>query len=453
MVSKEMIEGKPLKSIIKFTVPILIGNLFQQLYATVDTIIVGQTLSTEALAGVGATAALSFLFVGFIQGMSMGFSVVTSQRFGANDEQGVRKSVAITFWLSAVFAVLLTVVGALTTMPLLRMLQTPDNIIQYSYDYLFVVFAGISATVIYNLGACIMRALGDSRTPLIYLIAASIVNVALDCLFIMVFDMGVAGAGIATVLSQGLSGIACFIHMFIKFPILKLKREDWKTDARFVFNHITVAMPMALQYSIIAIGIMVQQFALNRLGSDVVAAYTAAYKIEQFATQILFSLGMALATYCGQNYGAHRMDRIWTGVNKTSLLSVICAIVVGAIVILCSEPLVKIFIPNITAQVLDYAQMFIFFQAVFYIFLAGIFIYRNALQGMGYSVFTVIACIVELAFRAVASIVFTKYWGFTGVCFSSPSAWIGAAVILVIAFYVIIRKKLIQQPSPALEQS
>lgn len=218
-----MLTGKPLKSIIRFMIPIFIGNLFQQLYAMVDTIIVGQTLSSQALAGVGATSALSFLLVGFIQGMTAGYAVITSQRFGANDRKGIKQSVAISFVLSAAFTVLLTLISVFCAMPLLKLMQTPEDIIGFSYDYIIVIFSGLFATAVYNVSAAILRAVGDSRTPLVFLIIASVLNVGLDLLFIIVFKTGVAGAGIATVLSQGLSGIACIVYMFVKFPILRIK--------------------------------------------------------------------------------------------------------------------------------------------------------------------------------------------------------------------------------------
>lgn len=442
--STDMLQSKPLKSIIKFMLPILIGNVFQQLYSMVDTIIVGQTINNEALAGVGATSAMSFLVIGFVQGLTAGFSVLTSQRFGADDEKGVKQSVAITLLLSSAFTVVLTLASALTTMPLLKIMQTPEDIIQYSYDYIFIIYLGLGATFIYNIGASVMRAVGDSRTPLVFLIIASVINIALDLLFIMVFDMGVKGAAIATVISQLLSGGACLAYMFKKYPVLRIGRQDFKAAGKFYWKHLTVALPMAFQFSIIAIGIMVQQAALNTFGNAAVTAYTAANKIDNFCVQILIGLGMALAVFCGQNYGAGKMDRIFKGVNQTALLSFGFAIVIGLFVMFLAKPLTKIFVADTSGNILDLAQEYLFWQGVFYILLACIYVYRNALQGMGYSGFTVLACAVELGMRIVASLLFTREWGFTGVSLSNPTAWLGATLLLIPAYYAVILRKLKQ---------
>ena len=282
---QDLTSGKPLKQIMKFALPIFIGNVFQQLYSMVDTIIVGNTLGEAALAGVGATSAISFLVIGFVQGMTAGFSVKTSQYFGSRDEYNVKRSVATSFMLCAVLTVILTLISVFTTMPLLKLMKTPDEVIQYSYDYIVIIYAGLFATVFYNMVSSILRALGDSKVPLLFLIMASVINVGVDLLFIVVFKMGVAGAGWATVLSQLLSAIACLIYMFKKYDILKIKKEHFKTSWRFCYQHLAIGLPMALQYSIIAIGIMVQQSAVNVLGTRYVSAYTAATKIDTLVTQ------------------------------------------------------------------------------------------------------------------------------------------------------------------------
>lgn len=438
----EMLSGKPLKSIIKFGIPILIGNLFQQLYNMVDTLIVGQTLTNEALAGVGATGAISFVAIGFIQGLTSGFSVMTSQRYGAGDSEGVRKSVAVSFCLSVVLGVVITIVAALTAMPLLKLMGTPGDIIEHSYSYLIVIFWGLPATMLYNSCSNIMRSLGDSKTPLYFLIGASVINVGLDLLFIIVFKMGVAGAGYATVLSQGLSGLLCLAYMFKKFPILHLKKEDFRFKRRFAINHITLGIPMALQFSIIGVGVMVQQTALNAFGSTVLTAYTAAYKIDQFAVQFMLSLGMSLAVYCGQNAGACRYDRIKDGVNRTAVLGIIIAVASGIFVSLLARPLTKLFISDISDEILTLSQQFLIFQGIFYIALASIFVYRNALQGMGYSSVTMAACLIELVMRTIAALVLAKKLEFTGICLSNPVAWLGAGLILVSFYYFAIHRKL-----------
>ena len=305
--TSDLTAGKPLRKIILFTIPIFIGNVFQQLYSMVDAIIVGQTINTiivgqtinnDALAGVGATGAISFLIIGFVQGLTAGFAVKTSQLFGAKDEEGVRRSIASSILLGAGLTVVLTAVSVVTTMPLLKLMQTPDDIIGYSYDYIVTIYWGLIA---YNLGSSVLRAIGDSRTPLVFLVVAAVLNVGLDFLFIVAFKMGVAGAGWATVLSQGVSAIGCFAFLFARFKRFRIRGKHFANPLMFYWQHMAIGLPMALQFSI---GMMVQQTALNKLGSVAVTAYTAASKIDNLATQSLYALGSTVATYCGQNYGA-----------------------------------------------------------------------------------------------------------------------------------------------------
>ena len=302
--TNDLTAGKPLRNIILFTIPIFIGNVFQQLYSMVDAIIVGQTINNDALAGVGATGAISFLIIGFVQGLTAGFAVKTSQLFGAKDEEGVRRSIASSILLGAGLTVVLTAVSVVTTMPLLKLMQTPDDIIGYSYDYIVTIYWGLIATVFYNLGSSVLRAIGDSRTPLVFLVVAAVLNVGLDFLFIVAFKMGVAGAGWATVLSQGVSAIGCFAFLFARFKRFRIRGKHFANPLMFYWQHMAIGLPMALQFSITSIGMMVQQTALNKLGSVAVTAYTAASKIDNLATQSLYALGSTVATYCGQNYGA-----------------------------------------------------------------------------------------------------------------------------------------------------
>lgn len=438
--SDEMLKGSPLKSIIKFSLPLYIGCVFQQLYSMVDSLIVGRTLSAEALAGVGATNSMSFLVVGFAQGMCAGFAVITSQCFGAKDNEGVKKSVAAIIVLSAVLTAILTPIATVTAKPLLSLLSTPDNIIGYSYEYLFPIYCGIGATVLYNMSASVMRALGDSKNPLIFLIIASIINIALDLLFILVFKMGVAGAGWATVISQALSGIASTVFMFVKYPQLRVRLSDFKLKLRLLFRHLAVGIPTALQFSIISIGTMIQQSALNGFGSDIIAAIAASTRLDFFMNQVLVSVGMGLAIYCGQNFGAKDYSRIAEGVNKTMLLEWGCALVCGTLLALLAQPVTHLFIPEANALMLASSQRYLLSQGCFYIVLACIFVYRNALQGMGYSAFTFLACLIEMAIRTIVAFLLTANVGFLGVCLSNPFAWIGAIILLIPAYYIIIYK-------------
>lgn len=438
--TKDLTVGKPLKNIILFTLPIVIGNVFQQLYSMIDAIIVGQTISNEALAGVGATGAISFLIIGFVQGLTAGFAVKTSQLFGAQDEEGIRRSIASSIALCVIISLVMTFVSVYTTMPLLRLMQTPEDIIQFSYDYIVTIYWGLAASVFYNMASSMLRAIGDSITPLVFLIVAALLNVGFDFLFILAFKMGVSGAGWATVLSQALSAVGCFVYMFVKFKKYRIKLKHLANPFKFYMQHVAIGLPMALQYSITAVGVMIQQTALNKLGTTIVTAYTAASKVDNLAQQSLAALGTSVATYCGQNYGAGKFDRIKKGVTVSMLIGVACSLAGFALVVLGAKPLTELFVKDITPEIIDLSKQFLFWQGVFYIALAAIFVYRNALQGIGRSTLTMIAGLTELVMRALASIFLAKWFGFTGICFSSPSAWVGADVFLLIAYFTILHR-------------
>lgn len=438
--TNDLTAGKPLRNIILFTIPIFIGNVFQQLYSMVDAIIVGQTINNDALAGVGATGAISFLIIGFVQGLTAGFAVKTSQLFGAKDEEGVRRSIASSILLGAGLTVVLTAVSVVTTMPLLKLMQTPDDIIGYSYDYIVTIYWGLIATVFYNLGSSVLRAIGDSRTPLVFLVVAAVLNVGLDFLFIVAFKMGVAGAGWATVLSQGVSAIGCFAFLFARFKRFRIRGKHFANPLMFYWQHMAIGLPMALQFSITSIGMMVQQTALNKLGSVAVTAYTAASKIDNLATQSLYALGSTVATYCGQNYGAGQFSNIRKGVRYSMAIGVVCALVGLAFVTLGAEPMTKLFSSDVTDEIMEMSKQYLLWQGGFYIFLAIIFVYRDALQGIGRSALTMVGGMLEVAGRVVASLVFAKHFGFAGICASNPTAWVFVDIFLVAAYIVILHR-------------
>lgn len=444
----DLTSGKPIKKILYFTLPLLIGNIFQQLYSMVDTIIVGRTVSLQALAAVGATGGISFLVIGFVQGVTSGFSVITAQFHGARDEEGVKRSVAMSFLLSIGVTALVTPVAVATTMPLLKLMQTPADIIQDSYDYIVVIYYGIFSTVFYNIVSNLIRSIGDSRTPLYFLILASVLNIGLDFLFILQFKMGVAGAGWATVLSQTLSGIACLIFALKKYKILRVSKRHFAWSWKFAWRHLRVGLPMALQFSITAVGVMVIQTVLNGFGSDTVASYTAASKIDMLATQGLFSLGTAMATYAAQNYGAGKFDRIKKGVNGGLITVIVMSAASLAFILLLQDPLIRLFADDDFAKVADQAHRYLYINAGCYFLLGLVFLYRNTVQGMGYSGLTMFAGVAELVMRVVAAFVFAKLWGYTGVCVANPVAWLGADVFLVIAYYLLMRRRKEADRSP-----
>lgn len=431
----DMTKGNPLKIFILFTIPLLIGNLFQQLYSMVDTIIVGRFVGVDALAAVGATGSLLFLVNGMIQGLTSGFGVLVAQKFGAKDEIGLKKAVASNITLTVVSTIIITIIALLLKNPLLKMMNTPENIFNDANIYITIIFAGIITSALYNMSAGILRALGDSKTPLYFLIISSIANVILDLVFVVNFKMGVSGAAYATVISQGLSSVLCLIYSYKKFKVLRLKKENFKLEKDYYKTHLRVGIPMGLQFSITAIGIIIVQSAINVFGSVVIASYVAASKVLQLVMQPAISFGVAIANYAGQNLGAGRMDRIKSGIQIMNLVSIVTSLIAGAILIFFGKYFVTLFIENPTPEIFAYAQEVFNYSAAFFIPLGFIFVYRNVLQGMGNSFVPMMAGVYELIARAIVAFTLPKFIGFTAICLSDPIAWIVAAVPLMYTYY------------------
>lgn len=437
---KDMTKGEPFKLILWFSVPLLLGNIFQQFYSMVDTIIVGKILGTQALAAVGTTGPLNFLVLGFASGITSGFAVLVAQRFGAGDNSGMKKAVAAAAELAVGFTVVLTLAATLGAKGLLHMINTPDDIFQGAYDYIVVIFGGLGTMMLYNILACFLRAIGDSKTPLFFLIISSVLNVVLDLVFIINFEMGVAGAAWATVVSQGVSGILCFVYMMKKYPMMHLSKNDFKAEKWMYSRHLSIGLPMAFQFSITAVGTVILQGALNLFGSTAIAAYTAAGKVEQLVTQPALSFGVTMANYSGQNLGADRIDRIKEGVTKCSILTLIFAVFASMILYLFGEPLTKLFIDGSQPEVIDTAMIYLRICALFFPFLNLIFVYRNMLQGVGKSFMPLMAGVFELIARAVVSFTLPGIIGFTGICLAGPLAWVAASVPLGITYFIEIKK-------------
>ncbi|MGL4664508.1 MAG: MATE family efflux transporter, partial [Clostridium butyricum] len=383
--TKDMTSGNPVKLIIIFSIPLLIGNVFQQFYSMVDTIIVGRYLGVDALAAVGNTGSMAFLINGFIVGLTSGFSIMVAQKFGAKDEEGLKKAVSSSIILSAAAVIIITIISILSSKFLLNLMNTPANIIDDSLKYINIIYSGTIAVLGYNMISSILRALGDSKTPLYFLIVSSVLNIILDLVFIVNFSMGVSGAAYATVISQGISAILCLVYTLKRYKILRLKKEDFKVEKSMFRNHLKIGIPMALQFSITAIGIMIVQGALNVFGSVVIASYTAASKVLQIVMQPAITLGVTMATFCGQNLGAKQYTRIKKGVRKCSEISIITSVVAAVILILGGKYFVGLFIDNPSDEILSYAQQVFNYSAYFFIPLGLIFVYRNALQGIGES--------------------------------------------------------------------
>ena len=438
--TNDMTKGNPLKIFIFFSIPLLIGNIFQQLYSMVDTIIVGRFVGVNALAAVGSTGSLFFLVNGMVLGLTSGFAVLVAQKFGAKDEDGLKKAVASNILLTLISTVIITVIALIVKTPLLKMMNTPDNIFGDANTYITIIFAGIITQALYNMAAGILRSLGDSKTPLYFLIVSSVINIILDLVFIINFKMGVAGAAYATNIAQGISAILCLIYSYKKFPVLRIKKEDFKFGTNYISKHLKIGIPMGLQFSVTAIGIVIVQSAINVFGSTVIAAYTASSKVLQLVMQPSTSFGVTIATYAGQNLGAKRFDRIKNGMKIMNKISVVTSLLAGAVLVFLGKYFVMLFIDNPTPEIFKYAQEVFNYSAVFFIPLGFIFVYRNVLQGMGESFVPMMAGVYELAARSVVAFTLPKFIGFTGICLSDPVAWISASVPLMITYYRKMKK-------------
>ncbi|WP_217950569.1 MATE family efflux transporter [Granulicatella adiacens] len=438
--AKDMTSGKPIKLIWNFTIPLLIGNLFQQLYNMADTFIVGRTIGVHALASVGSTGSIIFLILGFANGLTAGLAIPLAQRYGAKDYLGVKRSFYVSILISAVVAILLTILSMVFCRQILEVMQTPAEIIDGAYDYLMVIFAGIFSSMAFNLLSNIFRSIGDAKTPLYFLVIACIMNIILDIVFIAGFGMGVEGAGYATVLSQIFSALACILYIWKKIPILRLNSKDFVAESSDVREHVRISFPMAFQSSIIAIGAIIIQITLNQLGATAVAAYTAAQKIDQVAILPMMSFGVTMATFVAQNYGAKKYDRIWRGVRDCIKLSLTFAISVGIILNLFSPIFIRAFVGVGHEEVVELGAIYFITNGTMYSLLSLLFIYRYTLQGVGKTFTPTVAGIMELCMRAFAAVVLSNLYGYTGATMANPLAWLGSLIPLMIAYYLFKNK-------------
>lgn len=438
--TKPMTQGSPAKLVLLFTLPLLAGNLFQQFYNMMDTLIVGRAIDVSALAAVGCTGSIMFLIIGFVQGLTTGLSIVTAQRFGAGDADGVRRSFAACIVICVLVTAVLTGISVPFARPILEFMRTPADIIDQAYAYIVVIYIGTGAAMLFNLLSNIIRALGDSRTPLYFLIIASILNVALDLAFILWLHMGVAGAAWATVIAQLVSGLLCVIYIVKKFPALHLRREDFRLTGEELARHAGIGLPMGFQASIIGIGVIILQFVLNGFGSVSVAAFTAAQKIEQIFGAPLSSFGMTMATYAAQNYGAGRVDRIKQGVRSCAYMSVGYSLVVLAVNLLLGGPLASVFVGKEATEVISMAALYLRITGLFYPTLSLLYIYRYTLQGLGQGVVPTIAGIMELVMRALGVMLLAGPFGFGGICVAYALAWPGSMTPLLIAYLITMHR-------------
>ena len=431
---KDMTNGSPSKHILGFAVPMLFGMLFQQFYNLVDTIIVGKTLGVEALAGVGATGSINFMIIGFCMGVCNGFVIPVAQCFGAKKPADLRKYVFNGYICSIVFAIVLTLASVIFCRRILIIMNTPADIIDHAYNYIVVIFIGIPTVFLYNMVSGVIRSLGDSKTPVVFLVLSSIINVVLDFFLILVCKMGVAGAGWATVTSQLISGLTCLIYMYKKYDILKGDKSERVLDRRFITNLCMNGVPMGLQYSITAIGSTILQAAVNTLGSTYVAAMTAGSKMFNFTCCPFDALSSTMATYAGQNVGAAKIKRLGQGVRSAMIIGSVYSVLSLIALYFTTDYIALLFVNASETTIIALTRQFILASACFYIPLTGVNVVRFCIQGMGFSVFAISAGILEMIGRAFAAIILIPSIGFMGACLASPIAWIAADAFLFPAF-------------------
>lgn len=442
--TKDLTQGSAIKVIIAFCIPLIFGNLFQQLYNMVDSIIVGQFISVDALAAVGSTGSINFLVLGFASGLTSGFAIPVAQAFGGKDYKKMRQYVINAIYLCVGATLVITAITMITTKPILMLMQTPANIIEDAYSYIIIIFAGIGATMLYNLCSAFLRSLGDSKTPLYFLIIASLLNVVLDLLFIINFHMGVAGAAYATVASQLVSGVLCLIFIKKKVSVLHIQKSERAFDQQLCRDLCAIGLPMALQFSITAIGSIVIQSAVNTLGSATVAAVTAANKIQIMVTQPLDTIGVTMATFCGQNLGAGKDDRIHLGIRQSLILSTVYSIIAFVVILFFGQVIALLFISSSETLILSQISQYLLYNSMFYFVLGILFVLRNALQGMGYSVVAMLAGAFEMVARVISAFYLVKILGYQAICITNPIAW-AAAIILLVSVYFLVQKDLKQR--------
>ena len=422
---KSMTSGNSLKLLLTFMVPLIIGNIFQQMYSISDIIIVGRTIGVNALAAVGAAAPIFMLLVMITMGMSNGLTVITGQFFGAGDFDNMRRSVAMSLRLSIISVIILAVGMFIVIDPLLALMNLPEILYEDTRSYILIVAEGLWAMMAYNFFSAVLRALGDSKTPVAFLIFATIINVGLALLFILKFGLGVPGSAYALVMAQGISAFLCVIYMWKHFPVLRLQKS---------LAHLKIGLPMAGQFSILGVGILLIQSITNSFGPNTIAGFTAAIRVEQLALQPMASFGIAMAAFSAQNYGAKQFQRIRDAVKKCSLIAMAFAFCAGILIFFFSESIIGIFIEEGNPKVIEDALLYLNCSVPFYFFLSQMFIYRSAVQGMGVGMVPLASSLIELSMRTGVAKFLATDWGYRGVCYASPVAWVAGSIFLFFAY-------------------
>ena len=437
---KEMTAGRIFPQLFYFTLPLLMGNLLQQTYSLVDAAIVGRFLGIDSLAAVGASSSVVFLILGFCNGCCGGFGIPVAQKFGARDYAIMRRCVVVSLQLAAAMSLILAVVTGILCDDILRLMRTPDNIFDGAYIYLLITFIGIPCTFFYNLLSSIIRALGDSKTPFWFLLFSAVLNIVLDLFTILTLGWGVAGAAIATVFSQGLSAVLCYVYMMRRFDILRTtpaeRRFSWPI-ARILLG---IGVPMGLQFSITAIGSIMLQSANNALGTACVAAFTAAMRIKMFFMCPFESLGIAMATFAGQNYGAGRPERILQGVKAAALMALAYWVFTFCVLMFGSETVALLFVDASETEILYDTALFLHVSVTFFPVLGLLCILRYTIQGAGFTNLAMLSGVSEMVARILVSVFAVPMWGYIAVCFGDSTAWIFADAFLIPAFIYVYKK-------------
>lgn len=433
--------GHPLKLIVQFALPLLLGNLFMQLYQVSDMMIVGHLISVNALAAIGASTPIYMLFLMIAFGFTGGLTVITAQRFGAHDEDGVRKSVFHCLLASLILSAILTTVLLVFLTPILKLMNMPAEIFDLAYDFMYVIAWSISLIILYNLLSGFIRALGDSKTPLYFLIFSSLINIVLNFIFINHFKLGVVGSALGTLVSNGIALCACYAYMWKKFPLLRLKKEYMHYDSQIMKEHLKLAFPMALQFSILSVSIMIVQSVCNSFGADVIAAFAAAFRIEQFVVQPMLAIGLAMATFTAQNWGANLLSRIRRGVRYAFIITTSISVIGFLAMRQFGQDMIAWFIDtgdnsgnNDTALILEIGKQYLVISTMFYVFFGAIFVFRNTIQGMGKPIIPLFSSLTELLTRAYAAIYLAKVIGYKGIMYASPISWAAAGTLVIIGY-------------------
>lgn len=440
--TKTLTEGTPWKQILLFSIPIFWGNIFQLLYSLVDTKIVGSTLGTEALAAVGSVSTLHTLMTGFLNGLTLGFSLITAMCFGADNMKRLKKSFAMTMELGVMTTTVLVVALMLVLQPLLHLLNVPEEQVAMSYAYISVLIVGLFATVLYNLCANTLRAIGDSLTPLLFLILATVSNIGLDYLFILAFHMGVQGAAYATVLAQLISVVLCFIRIFRKFPVLHLQKSDFRPEKELIVEMYKSGLSMGLMSCLVSIGTIMLQSAINTFGTTVIVAHTAARKVFEIMSLPMSVLGSAMATYCGQNYGAKRFDRIRQGIRASLLIAAIWSVAVFIICHTVEGALIRFVASTTDAEVIYWGSMYLKVDMSFIVVCGVIVILRNSMQGFGDRVIPVFSSCIELAGKIIFAFVFAPMFAYWGIIWAEPVVWIAMVIPLIVKVVHTLKKEI-----------